>query len=102
MMLNAIAAFLNSPIVKIKEIYFVISSVCTLYGGAVKLGGTSIVKIKEIYFVISSVCTNFVQKITTDEFIRYYWQIEKPLSIGQPLRYGTGGTGIGDRGEVRP
>ena len=81
MMLNAIAAFSNSPILKIKEIYFVISSVCTLYGIAVKLG-TSILKIKEIYFVISSVCTNFVQKITTDEFIRYYWQIEKPLSVG--------------------
>ena len=59
MMLNAIAAFSNSPIIKIKEIYFVISSVCTLYGIAVKLGGASILKIKEIYFVISSVCTNF-------------------------------------------
>ena len=59
MMLNAIAAFSNSPILKIKEIYFVISSVCTLYGIAVKLGGTSILKIKEIYFIISSVCTNF-------------------------------------------
>ena len=45
MMLNAMAAFLNSPILKIKEIYFVISSVCTLYGIAVKLGGTSILKI---------------------------------------------------------
>ena len=72
MMLNAIAGFSNSPTLKIKEIYFVLSSVCTLYGIAVKLGGTSILKIKEIYFVLSSVCTNFVQKITTNEFIRYY------------------------------
>ena len=67
-MLNAMAAFLNSPILKIKE----------------------------IYFVISSVCTNFVQKITTDEFIRYYWQIEKPVSVGQPLRYGDAYTHHGE------
>ena len=58
MMLNAIAAFSNSPILKIKEIYFVISSVYTLYGIAVKLGGTSTIQNENTY-VFSLYCLRF-------------------------------------------